>query len=99
MEVAVRSSKRTSPRSRLDIMAGILRETTKPSRKTRIMYKCNLSFRQLKVYLKLLVEEGFLKANPVRESEVVAEAFQITEKGKSFLEAYDNLREKFPRSK
>jgi len=62
------------------------------------MYRCNLSFRQLKVYLELLVEEGFLKVIPLKESKKVAEAFQITEKGRSYLKAYENLREKFPRS-
>ena len=81
----------------MDVMASILRETARPARKTRIMYRCNLSFRQLGAYLKMLVEEGFLKVVPVRESKV-AEAFQMTEKGRSFLRAYDNLREKFPRS-
>ena len=82
----------------MDIIASILRETKRASRKTRIMYRCNLSFRQLKVYLQLLVGQGFLKVIPIRESEIAAEAFQITKKGRSFLKAYDNLREKFPRS-
>ena len=90
--------KRVSPRSRMDIMASILEEAKNPSRKTKIMYRCNLSFRQLKVYLKLLVGEGFLKEIPIKESETVAKAFQITGKGRSFLKAYGNLREKFPRS-
>lgn len=82
----------------MDIIANILKETKKPSRKTKIMYSCNLSFRQLKLYLKLLVAEGFLKVIPITESNVVAEAFQTTEEGKSFLRAYDNLTEKFPSS-
>jgi predicted transcriptional regulator len=82
----------------MDIMASILKETKRASRKTKIMYSCNLSFRQLKLYLKLLVGERFLKVIPITESNVVAEAFQITEEGRSFLRAYDNLREKFPRS-
>lgn len=91
-------SKRLSPRSRMDVMASILKETKRASRKTRIMYRCNLSFRQLKVYLKLLVDEEFLKIIPIKESKTVAESFQITEKGQSFLKAYENLRRKFPRS-
>lgn len=98
LEIAMDRRRKPALRSRLDIMASILRETKRASRKTRIMYRCNLSFRQLKVYLKLLVEEGFLKVVPLRESKTVAESFQITEKGRSFLKAYDDLREKFPRS-
>ena len=99
LESANRRDKRASPRSRMDIMASILKEAKDPSRKTRIMYRCNLSFRQLRVYLEMLIGEGFLKVIPIRQSEKVAEAFQITEKGRSFLKAYDNLREKFPRSR
>ncbi len=83
----------------MDIMASILKETRRPSRKTRIMYRSNLSFRQLKVYLKLLVEEGFLEAIPIEEGKTVAEGFQTTDKGRSFLRAYDDLRKKFPRSR
>ena len=98
LERTDRRHKRLAPRSRLDIMASILGETKRASRKTRIMYKCNLSFRQLKVYLRVLVEEGFLMAVPIQQSETVAEAFQTTEKGRDFLKAYDNLKEKFPRS-
>ena len=98
LEDTIHRRKRLSLRGRMDIMASILSETKRVSRKTRIMYSCNLSFRQLKVYLKLLVDKGFLKVIPIRESETVADAFQITKKGRTFLKAYDNLREKFPRS-
>jgi len=97
LEIAVQRRKRMAPRSRMDIMASILKEAKSPSRKTRIMYRCNLSFRQLKAYLKLLIAEGFLTVIPIVES-ARAEAFQVTEKGRGFLEAYDNLRATFPRS-
>ena len=89
--------KRVAPRSRMDIMANILTAAKRPSRKTRIMYRCNLSFRQLKTYLTLLLEEGFLSVIPIVES-ARAEAFQVTAKGRAFLEAYANLRATFPRS-
>ena len=98
LERRISPRNKPSPRSRMDIMASILKEAEKASRKTRIMYQCNLSFRQLKVYLKLLVDNGFLKVIPIRESDVVGEVFETTEKGRSFVKAYDNLREQFPRS-
>ena len=98
LEGAINRRKGSSPRSRMDIMANILKAAEEASRKTRIMYSCNLSFRQLKAYLQMLVDEGFLRAIPIAESNPIAEAFQTTEKGQAFLEAYDNLREKLPSS-
>jgi len=88
---------RSAPvRSRIDIMAGILNETRLSlvgSRKTRLMYRCNLSFRQLKFYLKLLVDKGFLRVVLAKGSSAKVEIYQITEEGLSFLEAYNDLRD------
>lgn len=92
---------RSAPmRSRIEIMASILNETRLSSgglRKTRLMYRCNLSFRQLKVYLKLLREKGFLsvtgssRVNGNGKMERV-EVYHATEEGLSFLRAYNDLR-------
>ena len=84
-------------RSRTDIMASILDETRLTpmgSRKTRLMYRCNLSFRQLKIYLKLLVAKGFLRVVLTKGSNAEIEIYQITEEGRSFLEAYNDLRDR-----
>jgi len=89
---------RSAPvRSRTDIMANILNETRLTpvgSRKTRLMYRCNLSFTQLKIYLKLLVDKGFLRASLTRGGNEKVEVYQITKEGLSFLEVYNDLRDR-----
>ena len=85
-------------RSRVEIMAGILSETSLSGeglRKTRIMYRCNLSSRQLKVYLKLLSEKGFLSVcsfDSANESSESFEVYRVTEEGLSFLKTYGDLK-------
>jgi len=94
---------RSAPiRSRIEIMASIMNEIRKSSggiRKTRLMYRCNLSFRQLKIYVRLLREKGFLRSTVLGSEKVGAngnngkvEVYHITEEGLSFLKAYDELR-------
>ena len=79
----------SSHRGRLDIMASILDSSVSGSRKTSIMYRCNLSFKQLEVYLRFLLNKGLLKTfDGVRES---AQLFQTTSRGMDFLRAYQNL--------
>jgi predicted transcriptional regulator len=55
------------------------------------MYRCNMSFKQLKYYLEILLSRGLLH--------IVAEDvgnnpgfFKITDKGKAFLKAYKDLK-------
>lgn len=82
-------------RSRVDIMASILDEVRFSAdglRKTRLMYRCNLSFKQLKVYLKLLCDKRFLKAVNVGVEGRKVEVYRITDDGRSFLRSYDDLR-------
>ena len=85
-------------RSRVEIMANILNETSLSSeglRRTRMMYRCNLSSRQLKVYVKLLSEKGFLNVGSIDSSNGSnrkVEVYQITEEGSSFLKAYGDLK-------
>ncbi len=85
-EVQVKSDSCRSVRKRsdIDIMANILGEARRGSRKTRIMYRCNLSHRQLEVYLKLLLGMGFLVSR--------SDSFETTGKGRKFLDAYRTLQ-------
>lgn len=78
------SSRWVRKRSDIDIMASILSEACRGSRKTRIMYRCNLSHRQLEVYLKLLLGMGFLVSR--------SDLFETTAKGRKFLDAYRTLK-------
>ena len=78
-------------RSDIDIMANILNEAHKGTRKTRIMYRCNLSHRQLEVYLKLLSGMGFLTSHSEENSSKL-DLFKTTVKGLKFLDAYRALK-------
>ena len=78
-------------RSDIDIMASILNEAHKGARKTRVMYRCNLSYRQLQVYLKLLLGMGFLSSHSEKGSSEL-NLFKTTAKGLKFLNAYRTLK-------
>jgi predicted transcriptional regulator len=83
-------------RGRIDIMASMLDEvrfSAEGLRKTRIMYRCNLNFRQLNVYLKLLRDRKFVRVVLADLEGGKVEICKITEEGLSFLKAYDDLRE------
>ncbi len=80
----------SSHRGRLDIIANILVAASGGVRKTAIMYKCNLSFRQLEMYLDFLQERGLLNAFARRRSRTFV-MFETTDKGMDYLQAYHNL--------
>jgi len=73
-------------------MANVLRAAVGGAKKTHIMYKCNLSFRQLQVYLNLLVDRGLLRRVPENEGSEEARLFETTKKGRAFLDAYRNIK-------
>lgn len=77
-------------RSDIEIMASILTETKKVARKTRIMYNCNLSYKQLKLYINFLLEIGLLDFHSDESSN--RSSFKITSKGSKFLSAYSKLK-------
>lgn len=78
-------------RSEIGIIASILSEARKGARKTRIMYRCNLSHGQLKVYLKFLLDMKLLMS--VLEEDSKTNFYQTTTKGLNFLDAYGKLEE------
>ena len=79
-------------RSDVDIIASILGEVHKGAKKTRIMYRCNLSHRQLQAYLKFLLDINLLMSIS-EERENKTNFYQATTKGRNFLDAYCKLRE------
>lgn len=87
---ATASETKSSHRGRLDIIASIVASAAGGVRKTSIMYRCNLSFRQLEVYLGFLLRKGLLKVYTKRES-ATSRLFEPTERGMDFLRAYRNL--------
>jgi len=90
VQVKLRSSRWVRKRSDTDIIASILNEAHKGAGKTRIMYRCNLSHRQLAVYLKLLLGMGFLVSHSDKNSKLYL--FKTTAKGLEFLDAYRTLK-------
>lgn len=80
-------------RSRMDIIANILSSANNGARKTHIMYRCNLSFKQLHIYLAFLGERRLLKSIPIQtEQNSDSSVYQTTSKGRAFLQAYSNIR-------
>jgi len=85
--VKERSSKH---RGSLDIIADILEASRGKVRKTYLMYRCNLSFKQLENYLNLLLKRGLIST--IEDNGNNASLFKITEKGEYFLETYRGLQ-------
>jgi len=77
-------------RSDIDIIADILIKAKEDTIKTRIMYKCNLSYRQLRIYLNLLLKIGLLDSHSNEKSN--KQYFRTTSKGSKFLSAYSKLK-------
>jgi predicted transcriptional regulator len=65
----------------------ILTNVRKPAKKTQITYECNLSFRQLKDYLRFIGRRDLVRTN-VEERTVT---YEITDDGRSFLDSYDEM--------
>ena len=68
-------------RDQLCIMAGILEITKGVTLKTQIIYRANLSFTQLNVYLSFLLNNN-LTTQTISEGK---EGYRITENGVNFL--------------
>jgi predicted transcriptional regulator len=78
-------------RGRLDIIADILEASYDGTRKTYLMYRCNMSFRQLKLYLDFLLGKDLLCAVGAEFNPDPC-LFRITDKGKEFLKTYKGLK-------
>jgi len=77
-------------RSRADIIASILENSHGGSRKTRLIYRCNLSLSQFNLYKDFLVESGLLK---VSRREDGIEIYETSEKAKIFLRDYKKIKQ------
>jgi predicted transcriptional regulator len=77
-------------RGHFDIIADILSASLEGAKKTHLMYHCNLSFKQLKHYSRLLLGMGFLRIAG-DGGRINSDIFEVTDKGKEFLKAYKGL--------
>jgi len=86
---ALSAEPKSPRRSRLEIMHSILSLCQQgKAGKTHIMYHSDLSWRQLQKYLETLTAMGLLEVNP----HSYAGLYAVTEKGKRFLEEFQNLK-------
>ena len=83
---------RRSHRGRLDIIADILNTSLSGVKKTYLMYRCNLSFKQLKYYLDFTLRKGLLHVVAGRDDKPNPGLLEITDKGKEFLRNYKGLK-------
>ena len=69
-------------RSSFEIIAEILETSKNGAKKTRIMYRCGLSYRFVQKYLGFLLETGLLS---------LGTSYYTTDKGMGFLRKYQRL--------
>ena len=76
-------------RSRLEIIADILKAAKDGAKKTRIMYFANLSYSLLEKYLAKVIKAKLIVNN--------GDEYEITEKGRLFLEKFESYSKKVSR--
>ena len=82
-------------RTRVEILGSILNVAGSGTLKTHIMYRANLSHRQLEKYLTFLEDKGLLMR--FVDEETGTNMFKVTQKGIEFLKEYTHLSEYFGR--
>jgi len=83
------TSERKNNRGKIQIMGDVLALATSGIRKTHIMYKANLSYEQVYLYLEELIGKRLI-AQDVSHDAVV---YRTTEKGREFMHYYTRLIE------
>ena len=83
------SLRRTANRTRFEILAKIVSVASHGALKTHIMYRANLSHRQLEKYLGFLEKNGLVKQ--VADENNGNRLYQVTEKGFEFLREYSRV--------
>jgi predicted transcriptional regulator len=81
---------RKNNRGKIQIMGDVLGLATSGIKKTHIMYKANLSYEQVHLYLGELISKGLISQDVSSPDGVV---YRITEKGREFLLYYTHLVE------
>lgn len=76
-------------RTRIEIFANVLTVAQDVVLKTHIMYKANLSHKQLEKYLSHLLLNGLIEQ--IYNTSDRGNRFRITQKGAQFLEDYSRL--------
>jgi predicted transcriptional regulator len=92
IEMMTTTSERKNNRGKIQIMGDVLALGTSGIKKTHIMYKANLSYEQVHLYLgELIAKRLIVQDASSRSSEGVV--YRTTEKGREFLQYYTRLTE------
>jgi len=83
-------------RSRVEILYDIVASARSAAKKTHLMYKSNLSFKQLDLYLGYILQNGLLEE---RTDEDGSRQYCLTNKGNEFLGLFEHLQSFFPNMK
>jgi predicted transcriptional regulator len=84
------TSERKNNRGKIQIMGDVLALGTSGIKKTHIMYRANLSYEQVHLYLGELIAKRLI-AQDVSSSDGIV--YRTTEKGREFLQYYTRLTE------
>ncbi len=78
-------------RNKMEIVYDILAivQNSRGAKKTHLMYKANLSHKQMKTYLDELLEKGFVEGNAASDDYSI----KITKKGQTFITKYAQMKE------
>ncbi len=88
MVIVLNETGKFERRDRFEIMSIILSSCQKGmTRKTHIMYKCNLSHKELHKYLEVLTSLGHLRVKRIKG----ANFYQTTMKGEKFILEYQHV--------
>jgi predicted transcriptional regulator len=79
---------RRERRTPFEVIASILDACQYGTRRTRVMYQCNMSFKQLADYLDLLLETNLL----LNDNNHQYSLLRVSSKGKDFLKAYNSMK-------
>jgi predicted transcriptional regulator len=90
--IVSRNDTSSNHRGNFDIIADILYASHGGVKKTFLMYRCNLSFKQLKNYSHFLLNSGLLHVVTEHDQHDYG-LFEVTSKGKEFLRAYRGLKD------
>ena len=78
-------------RARIQIIANLLEIAKNPTKKTRMLYGANLSFKQAEQYLELLSKANLLSKKEGDGKRKRSIIFLTTSNGRRFLKHYDAL--------
>ena len=89
IEMMITTSERKNNRGKIQIMGDVLALGTSGIRKTHIMYKANLSYEQVHLYLEELIGKRLISQDVTPDGVI----YRTTENGREFLEYYTRLVE------